>query len=434
MTQTILNFKLACTDEKLTPRAGIGIFGEYLKGMGLENFCDSDLPVSVHHKAYAPFTFIYPLILMLHSGGRVLDDIKEIRFDKALQTLLNIETVPTAGAITKYLHRHGFEGVSGMKKMNRHYLKRFLKSIKDEALILDIDATFIEAHKSTAKYSYKSEPGYMPMVGHINGGYVIDADFREGNIAPADKNLEFIKQCAAQLPIAKKFDRFRADSASYQSAIFNYCDQEKILFTISGQKDTSVWRSIKEIKDEGWERLNKREQISEFMHTMGNTDNAFRMIVVKKDITPLLPTLDDYISEEVMEKYHDEMYYTIATNDNELSAAEIVRLHRQRGETSENKIKELKNGFNMSYLPTSNFEANAFYFAIGTLAHNLFLLFKQILDTSWQKHTVKTIRYRLYNIAGKVVTHARELFLKVNEPFIELLRNIRNRAYEVSVE
>ena len=32
-----------------------------------------------------------------------------------------------------------------------------------------------------------------------------------------------------------------------------------------------------------------------------------------------------------------------ATNDNDLTAYGIIKLHRQRGETSENKIKELKN-------------------------------------------------------------------------------------------
>jgi len=88
----------------------------------------------------------------------------------------------------------------------------------------------------------------------------------------------------------------------------------------------------------------------------------------------------------------------------------------------------------MSYLPTSNTQANAFYFAIGTLAYNLFLLFKQILDASFQKHTVKTIRYKLYNIAGKVVLHARKITLKVNEEFTKLLQNIRYRAYEESLE
>ena len=88
----------------------------------------------------------------------------------------------------------------------------------------------------------------------------------------------------------------------------------------------------------------------------------------------------------------------------------------------------------MSYLPTSNFEANSFYFAIGTLAYNLFLLFKKILNDNLQKHTVKTIRYKLYNIAGKVVTHARSITLKVNEEFQELLQNIRYRAYEASLQ
>jgi len=158
------------------------------------------------------------------------------------------------------------------------------------------------------------------------------------------------------------------------------------------------------------------------------------MIVIKKDITPTLPTLEEYISDEVMMQHQDEIFYCIATNDNDLTPAEIIKLHRQRGETSENKIKELKNGFNMSYLPSSNLQANAFYFYIGTMAYNLFLLFKQILDSSLQKHTVKTIRYKLYNIAGKVISHARDTILKVNDEFIQLLQNIRQRAYEESLE
>lgn len=434
MAQTLLSFNIAPTNEKLTPRAGIAIFGEYLKGMKLEQLCNTHIPNSLHPKAYNPFEFIYPLILMLHSGGRVLDDIKEIRLDDALKVLLKIDRIPTAGAVTKYLHRHGLAGEQGIREINKSYLKRFLKSIQNEELILDIDATFIEAHKHNTHYSYKGAPGYMPMVGHINGGYIIDADFREGNEAPASNNLAFIKSCAMQLPVGTTFDRLRADSASYQAEIFNYCDQEKILFTISGQKDKSVIYGIENIQDDQWERLNDKEQIAEFIHTMAKADNAFRMIVIKKDITPTLPELDEYLSEETKEHLHKERYYTLATNDFDLDAQEILKLHRQRGESSENKIKELKNGFNLSYLPTSNFEANSFYFAIGTLAYNLFLLFKHIIDSSLQHHTVHTIRYKLYHIAGKVVSHAREMTLKVNEYFVGLLQAIRHKAYKVSLE
>jgi len=272
----------------------------------------------------------------------------------------------------------------------------------------------------------------MPMVGHINNGYVIDVDFRDGNVAPADKNLEFIKQCVKQLPIGRKFDRVRIDSAGYQAEIVNYCDEQKIKFTISGRLDLSVKDSIQEITK--WEKLSNREQVAEFYHTMGKAKNAFRMIVVRKNITPMFKELEDILTQEEKLQYYQEMYYCIATNDNDLTPRKIIELHRQRGETSENKIKELKNGFNMSYLPTSNFKANSFYFQIGTLAYNLFLIFKQILDSSLQRHTVKTIRYKLYNIAGKVVYHAREWILKVNEQFIELLNNIRQRAYEVSIQ
>jgi hypothetical protein len=434
MPKTLLNFSLESTNEKLTPRTGVAIFGEYLKGMNLENLCNTNIPLANHPNGYTPFAFIYPLILMLHSGGRVLDDIKEIRLDTALSTLLKIKNIPTAGAFTKYLHRHGVDGESAIRNINKQYLKRFLKSIKNEELILDIDASFIEAHKSTAKWSYKNAPGYMPMIGHINGGWVIDADFRDGNEAPANENLEFIKQCTLQLPIGVKFNRVRIDSAGYQAALFNYCEEESILFTVTAKKNKNVFESIKSIKDDEWKTFSKREQVAEFTHAMINTDNAFRMIVIKKDITPVLPTMEEYISDEVMMQHQDEIYYCIATNDNDLSPEEIIKLHRQRGETSENKIKELKNGFNMSYLPTSNFEANAFYFAIGTLAYNLFLLFKQILDKNLQKHTIKTIRYKLYNIAGKVVTHARQITLKVNEEFKELLQKIRRRAYTMSLE
>jgi len=432
--QTTLNFKLQSTNEKLTPRTGVAILGEYLKGMNLEELCNTNLPKAKRNNGYSAFEFIYPLILMLHSGGRFLDDIREIKVDEALKTLLKIKNIPTANAFSKYLRKHGVKGEDGMRKINKRYLKQFLKTVEHEELILDIDATFIEAHKNTAKWSYKDAPGYMPMVGHINGGYVIDVDFREGNEAPAKENLEFIKQCQTQLPIGVKFDRVRIDSAGYQASIFNHCHQEEILFTITAKKNKNVFDSIKSIKDDEWQQFTKREKISEFTHTMQDTENAFRMIVIKKDITPTLPTMEEYISDEVMMQHQDEIYYCIATNDNDLTPEEIIKLHRQRGETSENKIKELKNGFNMSYLPSSNLEANAFYFYIGTLAYNLFLLFKQILDTNLQKHTVKTIRYKLYNIAGKVISHARDTILKVNKVFIKQLQIIRQRAYEQSLE
>jgi hypothetical protein len=269
---------------------------------------------------------------------------------------------------------------------------------------------------------------------------MIHQEFRQGNIAPADHNLDFVNACETQLPQGKKFAYLRADAASYQAELFNYCNDNDIIYTIGGHLDHSVLYSISQITQ--WKPLSikkgtahhLKEEVAEFMHTMKDTDHAFRMIVVKKTVTPVLHGIEQFLSEKELLSYASERYSVITTNDQDMSTEEIVHFYRQRGDTSENRIKELKNGFNLKYLPTSHFQANALYFHIGTLAYNLFILFKRILHTSWQRHTIQTIRYKLYHIAGKVITHARKTILKVNHQFVETFNTIRGKIYEVSLE
>ncbi len=83
---------------------------------------------------------------------------------------------------------------------------------------------------------------------HINGGFIIHSEFRSGNIAPADTNLESVKRCIAQLPTTRTSAYIRADSASYQHRLFDYCDKHGIIYTVGAHLDSSVWESIKEIK------------------------------------------------------------------------------------------------------------------------------------------------------------------------------------------
>jgi hypothetical protein len=120
----------------------------------------------------------------------------------------------------------------------------------------------------------------------------------------------------------------------------------------------------------------------------------------------------------------------IATNRTD-SSQEVIRWYNQRGEHSENRIKELKIGFGMERMPCGQFEANAVFFKIGILAYNLFRLFVlNVLDESWQRHQVQTIRWRLYHIAGKIVYHKNQIFLKLHRRFYHLFNDIRLRIWE----
>ena len=77
---------------------------------------------------------------------------------------------------------------------------------------------------------------------------MLHSEFRPGNIAPADHNLTFLKRCEEQLPSGRHISFFRADSATYQSGIFNYCDQNGITYTIGAQLDSSVLENIDQIE------------------------------------------------------------------------------------------------------------------------------------------------------------------------------------------
>jgi len=123
-------------------------------------------------------------------------------------------------------------------------------------------------------------------------------------------------------------------------------------------------------------------------------------------------------------------YTVIATNRME-SAEDVVTWHNRRGDHSENRIKELKIGFGMERMPCGQCEANAVFFRVGVVAYNLYRLFLlKILSTSWHRHQVQTVRWRLYQIAGKIVFHGGQVFLKVRRGLCQLFADIRLRIWE----
>ncbi len=127
----------------------------------------------------------------------MLEDVRRIRNDRGLKETLKMKRMPIAESIGKWITRHGLQGGYGIESINRTLLKKHLKMVSDP-LVLDIDASVIFSQKSTAATTYKMQSGYTPMIGHINGGFVIQSEFRSGNIAPADSNLTFVKRCQEQ--------------------------------------------------------------------------------------------------------------------------------------------------------------------------------------------------------------------------------------------
>lgn len=419
--QTVLPFKLETTKDLITSHAGLALLGEFAVGLGLNKALDRYLPEPGSGAGYLTSEHVFPLVLMLTGGGRGLEDSREIRADVGLREILPLKRMPSTDATGDWLRRSGNNGgLEGLARVNRRILKRALKREKTRGYTLDIDATGIESEKEAALMTYKGFKGYIPMVGHLaENGLVVGDEFREGNVSPGSRNLEFLRYCERQMPKGKKIKVFRSDSAAYQAKVINYCQRKGIQFAIGADLDRAVVKGIRNIKEEEW-RAYQNGYLAETVHCMDKTDEAFRLVVIRRP----------YQRKLFGEQEPSEKYTAIASNRDE-SAEQIVRWYNQRGQCSENRIKELKIGFAMERMPCGQFEANAVFFRIGILAYNVGRLFVlRALDESWHRHQVGTLRWKLYGTAGKIVFHGRYVYLKVSRRLRELFARVRLRSWE----
>ena len=424
MRQTVLPFKLDTTEDCITAHAGLALLGEFIEASKLKMHIDRALPEPGSATGYAPSQVVISLLLMLHGGGRSLEDIRQLRQDQGLVELLGLQNIPSADALGDWLRRMGAgAGLAGLEQVNRALLSQAFPPDVRQSLTLDIDASQIIAEKQAAQYTYKGEKGYMPIIGHLaENGMVIAEEFRQGNASPGAGNLAFIQHFVKQVPVGQRIGALRSDSAAYQAKIFNHCEEQHIQFAIGADLDAAVCAAIAQIQSSAW--VDYRDgQIAETVHCMNASNHAFRLIVVRraKQMELLEATGLPY------------RYSVMASNRAKESASQTMDWYCQRGEHSENRIKDLKIGFAMERMPCGQMAANAVFFRIGVLAYNLFILFKlHALDKSWHKHQIQTLRWRLYQIAGKVVRHAGTLTLTIKQSWQALFASIRARTFALA--
>jgi len=434
----IVNYKLETTKDLLTSRAGLLTVAHLMDSLNLAQHIDQNFPLPKSHRGYPPSKILQALILMQHEGSFHLDDIRHLKEDKALRTILGLKQLPAATTLGEWLRRIGKQKQiqDNWVQINKILLNAALHRCKQ--ITLDIDATEIISHKANAQWTYKKNKGFMPMVGHIaQTGQVVAVDFRQGNVPPSKDNLSFIKQCQASLPKGCSLNALRIDAAGYQSKIIQYCDEQNIEYAIRAKTSRNLREQIKAIKASDWQPMvSKNGEIIKGQDTyrtpfcIKDYEHAFTLIIQRKAIEGQshLELEDD--SEEI--KLEGYIYRAIATNRDKLSDSQIIHWYNQRAEDSENRIKELKLDFGADTLPCSDFNANALYFLISALSYNVFALMRQLLPEKLTHHRAMTLRWRLYGMAAKVVKTGRRFYIKLQEKNHRLLSQVLEglRAFE----
>jgi len=419
----IKRIKVSRSKEKLSNRIGLPLIEEIIIQLKVRDLIDKLFPKGGSNRAIKASDYITTLMYMFIDGAVHLEDVNHLHNDEAFQEMLKEMKLPSSDAIGDWLRRVGSKET---EKQLWLVMQRILEVVEKPGNILDIDATIIESEKGDAQRTYKGNYGYQPLLGIISeNSMIVGSDFREGNFSPQKGLVEFIESCWRNYPQQIKI--IRSDSAGWQKEVVDYCQEAKIGFTITTDQSTSVMEAVYSIAEEQWtdvvaeDGIKESYQIAQTEYCFGSKKRKVRLVVKRE------------LLKNQMDLFSNYRYWIVATNlrEEEYDNYQIIKLHQGRG-SIEKKIGELKHQINLNHLPCGQFNANCLYFTIGILAYNLLQLLKQIgLPEEYHNKTVRTLRYQLLKLAGKLVYHARYIILQIAAPIknIELFREAYYRVH-----
>ncbi len=390
-------------ENKYTAYAGTFPIARMVQELNLDKKIDSILRSPGSNRGYNPSTYIKSIILGLLTGADCIMDIDKLREDEPLKKIWNIKDIPHSSRIGSFLNNASQKDIDHTHKITMDLAVKGIEKQCLKKVTFDADATFVETDKyGLSEYCYKEYKALGMLFGFIaETGSAIYSEFRNGSVSPAKglyEQLVYVNEYLSNNNI--KMENYRSDAAGYQSNIINYCLNNNIAFYIRANNHHIDFSRLKDFKPL-YNRHNIRiydMEITETVHAMNNTQ-SFRLIVIRK------PKKD---KQKSLYEYLDYDYYAIATNST-LTPQEVFNFYNERGKC-EYYIKSVKWDLSLRKLPSGSFNGNALWVNIALMAYNFIKLFSTLTGLN---RSLKTIRFLVFNVVGRVVNHSGKEYLKL---------------------
>ncbi len=240
---------------------------------------------------------------------------------------------------------------------------------------------------------------------------------RSGNTYTSNNADEFLKQAFTMLPKGIKYLLVRADSGFFSDKIISVIEKKKgfnYLIKVKLKNMKSVlsgqdWQDIPGMPD---------TQICDFDYRPQSWEKTRHFSAVRKKIA---------VHNEGHIFPFTEWQYFFYCTDIEDNPLQIHRLYGGRG-TSENWIENVKSQLFAGQLLTNKFWANEALWLSSVMAYNISVWMRKLSDEkSWHEEPA-TFRSWFVQLAGKVVSSGRCLYLKMYEAYYykERWRKIEN--------
>jgi len=447
----------------LTSYAGLPLFVETARALGLPQLIERCLGTWFQGTRYRAVDLAMAILAAIAAGAKSPADVAAMAQDKGLHALLGVKHWPSESAVLRFLYafhelpdwRGGEKGravvpaesgpLRALYRIQHGLLEALQERERQRFATLDIDATIIESDKRDALPHYDGGTGYQPCITlWAEMGVIVRDHFRDGNVPAAMAPLAQIKRAVRALPNAVERVFLRSDSALYSPKALVWMDRRGITFGITADMTVALRAAITALPASDWSRLRKPNpfggvvptdlEIAEVEFTpdsmcMSKRGRPFRFIVVRRiDDQAQLFTGSSPTHDEQGRRWH----LALVTNDWDGSAEAVWNWSRERCGSVERTHDEIKNDLAAGVMPCGRFQSNAAWFRLNALAYNVLTAMKLVgLPVPMRSWRPATLRFRLLNLAGRVVHHARGLLLKL--PWIldlvDIYRDARRRLW-----
>ena len=437
--------RVRVADEDVTGVAGVVLWGPLLDRLNLVGAANARGLRPIGPGGYTGGECYRTLVEVVLAGGEFLSDRSLL--EGVTERLRGEHAFPSHTTLFRFCAGADLGRAQKAAAVNRTMLARAWALGAGPAgglVTIDPDATLVDTYgpgKEGSKFTYRGEVGLSPLIGICGEtGDVLALRARGGNAHPGRDNAGFIRECAAAIPVAVRETKnlwVRVDSAGYQHDVFAACEQLGAAFSVTAPQrsnvrntiltlaadPTTVWVPALGVEGE------RGSEIAETTIEIGNTKKNRRVLrlVVRRQRT----TAGQQLSIDDLDGWR---FHAIVTNLPALfaPAADVEAHHRLRGGIPEDTIRQLKEDFGLIHAPVQNFFGNWLWWHACALAHNVARWIRdQHLPREFRRCRGKRLRLAFFNVAARVVRHARQLWLRIPrshawaDAFIEALTRIR---------
>ena len=270
-------------------------------------------------------------------------------------------------------------------------------------IVLEMDSSVSPTHGDQEGSTYNGHFGctcYHPLFVFNQFGDLERCALRPGNVHSADGWRDVLEPVVARYKERDLRRYFRGDAAFASPDIYEFLEDEGLLYAIRLPKNQVLQESISHLltRPVGRPPNHVRRYYASFSYQAGSWDRK-RRVVAKVEWHP------------------DDLYARVGFIVTNLSrsAERVTWFYNQRGK-AEQYIKEGKNAIKWTRLSCRKFRDNAVRLQLHALAYNLANFMRTLALPKEVEHwSMATLREKLVKIGAKVVRHGRYVTFQLAE-------------------